>query len=180
MDIAEIGLKIKQLRLKNSLTQEELADRCELTKGYISQLENDLTSPSIATLKDILTALGSSLSEFFAEEEEEPLCYSENDYFIKDMGESVIKWLVPTSQKNMLEPIVMTIKSEGMSGKDLPHEGEEFGYVLKGAVKLTVGGRTEKLKKGMSFYFRSDKTHFIENDGGAEAEILWVTCPPNF
>ena len=57
----EIGLKIKQLRLKNSLTQEELADRCELTKGYISQLENDLTSPSIATLKDILTALGVGL-----------------------------------------------------------------------------------------------------------------------
>ena len=50
----EIGLKIKELRLKKQLTQEELADRCELTKGYISQLENDLTSPSIATLKDIL------------------------------------------------------------------------------------------------------------------------------
>lgn len=61
----EIGLKIKELRLKNQLTQEELADRCELTKGYISQLENDLTSPSIATLKDILQALGSSLTRFF-------------------------------------------------------------------------------------------------------------------
>lgn len=176
----EIGLKIKELRLKNSLTQEELADRCELTKGYISQLENDLTSPSIATLRDILTALGSSLSEFFAHGEEEPLCYGENDYFSKDMGESVIKWLVPTSQKNALEPIIMTLKSGGMSGKDLPHEGEEFGYVLKGAVKLTVGSRSERLKKGMSFYFRSDKTHFIENDSASDAEIMWVSCPPNF
>ena len=64
----EIGIKIKELRLKNQLTQEELADRCELTKGYISQLENDLTSPSIATLKDILQALGSSLSAFFSED----------------------------------------------------------------------------------------------------------------
>ena len=50
----EIGLKIKNLRLTKNLTQEELADRCELTKGYISQLENDLTSPSIETLKDLL------------------------------------------------------------------------------------------------------------------------------
>ena len=56
----EIGSKIKDLRLKNGLTQEELADRCELTKGYISQLENDLTSPSISTLIDILASLGSS------------------------------------------------------------------------------------------------------------------------
>ena len=67
----EIGIKIKELRLKNGLTQAELADRCELTKGYISQLENNLNSPSIATLTDILSALGSSLAEFFQEEQEE-------------------------------------------------------------------------------------------------------------
>ena len=54
----EIGSKIKELRLQRGLTQEELASRCELTKGYISQLENDIASPSIATLKDILNILG--------------------------------------------------------------------------------------------------------------------------
>ena len=69
----EIGAKIKELRLERGLTQEELGDRCELTKGYISQLENDLTSPSIATLKDILVSLGSSLSEFFSDEEADAL-----------------------------------------------------------------------------------------------------------
>ena len=62
-----LGEKIKNLRLSCDLTQEELADRCELTKGYISQLENDLTSPSIATLIDILSALGTDLKEFFAD-----------------------------------------------------------------------------------------------------------------
>ena len=59
-----IGDKIKELRLQCDLTQEELANRCELTKGYISQLENDLTSPSIATLIDILSALGTTLKVF--------------------------------------------------------------------------------------------------------------------
>lgn len=59
-----IGNKIKNLRNLCQLTQEELADRCELTKGYISQLENDLTSPSISTLTDILAALGTNLHEF--------------------------------------------------------------------------------------------------------------------
>ena len=60
-----IGEKIRNLRNLCQLTQEELANRCELTKGYISQIENDLTSPSISTLIDILTALGSNLHEFF-------------------------------------------------------------------------------------------------------------------
>ncbi len=61
----EIGEKIKRLRIQNSLTQEELADRCELTKGFISQVERDLTSPSIATLADILEGLGTNLKDFF-------------------------------------------------------------------------------------------------------------------
>ncbi len=57
-----IGPKIKELRVMKGLTQEELADRSELSKGFISQLERDLTSPSIATLVDILNSLASTLS----------------------------------------------------------------------------------------------------------------------
>ena len=60
----QIGNKIKRLRLESGMTQEEIADRCELTKGYISQLERDLTSPSIATLEDILECLGTNLQQF--------------------------------------------------------------------------------------------------------------------
>ena len=59
-----IGNKIKQLRMENGLTQEELVDRCELTKGFISQVEREMTSPSIATLADILEALGTTLENF--------------------------------------------------------------------------------------------------------------------
>ena len=61
----DIGHKIKQLRIQKGLTLEELASRSELTKGFLSQMERNLTSPSIATLNDIVEALGSSLSEFF-------------------------------------------------------------------------------------------------------------------
>ena len=63
----KIGERLKRLRMINSLTQEELASRADLTKGYISQLENDATSPSIATLKDILDVFGVSMQEFFSE-----------------------------------------------------------------------------------------------------------------
>ena len=64
----DIGHKIKQLRIQKGLTLEELASRSELTKGFLSQMERNLTSPSIATLNDIVEALGSSLSEFFRED----------------------------------------------------------------------------------------------------------------
>ena len=67
----ELGKKIKELRNKQGLTQEELADRAELSKGFISQLERDMTSPSIATLEDLLQCLGTTLGEFFMEEQEE-------------------------------------------------------------------------------------------------------------
>ena len=60
-----IGNKIKELRIAKGLTQEELADRAELSKGFISQVERELTSPSIATLIDILQCLGTTLNDFF-------------------------------------------------------------------------------------------------------------------
>ena len=91
-----------------------------------------------------------------------------------------MKWLVPTSQKNALEPVIVTLSGGGATAKDLPHEGEEFGYILGGSVKLVVGNRTANLTKGMSFYFRRDRTHYIENRTDEVAEVLWVTCPPNF
>ena len=65
-----IGQKVRELRIAKNLTQEELADRSELSKGFISQLERDLTSPSIATLVDILQCLGTNLNDFFSDDEE--------------------------------------------------------------------------------------------------------------
>lgn len=175
----EIGVKIRELRLKNQLTQEELADRCDLTKGYISQLENDANSPSISTLKDILDCLGTSLSDFFSDEQE-AVVFSKDDMFEKESEGCRIKWLVPTSQKNAMEPILMTLESGASSGMDLPHEGEEFGIVLSGQIKLTVGKNEFVCKAGDAFYFRSGKAHAVENGTKEQASLLWISCPPNF
>ncbi len=95
----DLGVKIKRLRLQCGLTQEELADRCELTKGYISQLENNLTSPSITTLMDILAVLGSDLKSFFNEEVDEQIVFTENDFFEKQDEGELITWLVQFFEK---------------------------------------------------------------------------------
>lgn len=175
----ELGSMIKELRLKKQLTQEELADRCELTKGYISQLENDLTSPSIATLGDILQALGTNLSDFFSGVNEEQVVFTSDDHFEKVSDAGKVVWLVPSAQKNMMEPILLEL-NEGESENDLPHEGEEFGYVLAGRIAVSVGGHESVARAGDSFYFRSGRTHYIKNIGKETARIIWVSCPPNF
>ena len=109
----DIGLKLKELRILKGLTQEELADRAELSKGFISQLERNLTSPSIATLTDILQCLGTTLGEFFNETPEEQIVFGRADYFEKTDSElkNEIKWIIPNAQKNVMEPIMLTFGS---------------------------------------------------------------------
>ncbi len=181
-DSISIGEKIKQLRTKYGLTQEELAARTELSKGFISQLERDLASPSIATLMDILEALGTNIRDFFNESIEEKVVFGAEDIFVQENEEEgfAIRWLVTNSQKNALEPILITIEPGGRSFEQSAHEGEEFGYVLAGAVVLNLGERKVKVRKGDSFYFHPTDTHFLENSGKIAARVLWVSTPPSF
>ena len=176
----DIGAKLKELRILKGLTQEELADRAELSKGFISQLERDLTSPSIATLMDILQCLGTSIGEFFNETQEGQIVFGKTDYFEKHDQElkNEIKWIIPNAQKNMMEPILLTLEPGGETYPDNPHEGEEFGYVLQGNISIHIGSKTYKAKKGESFYFVSDKKHYLSSKAGAV--LIWVSSPPSF
>ena len=178
----DIGESIRRRRLKLGLTQEELAARTELSKGFISQLERNLTSPSIATLMDILEALGTEISDFFANSEDEKIVFSPDDMFVKSDEEigSSICWLVPNAQKNQLEPILVSVSGGGSTYPDDPHEGEEFGYVLSGSVTLVLGLRRFKLKKGDSFCFKPAEEHYLINNSQREARVLWVATPPSF
>ena len=178
----KIGAKIKELRVQKSLTQEELADRAELSKGFISQLERDITSPSIATLVDILQCLGTNLEEFFTGTTSEQVVFKKNDYFEKEDHElfNKIEWIIPNAQKNMMEPILLTLEPGGSTYPDNPHEGEEFGFVLSGSITIHLGNKTHKAKKGESFYFTSNKNHYITATGKTGATLLWVSTPPSF
>lgn len=178
----EIGNKLKQLRVKNDLTQEELADRCELSKGFISQIERDLASPSISTLSDLLQCLGTDLKDFFNDAADENVVFKNEDVFVKENKDdgNIINWIVPNSQKNSMEPIIIELSPGGKSYTDVPHDGEEFGYVLSGTVELNLGGEKYKVKKNESFYFKANREHYIINKSNTKAKVLWVCTPPNF
>ena len=178
----EIGSKIKNLRLQKGLTQEELADRCELSKGFISLLESDKTSPSMATLEDILNAVGTDFAHFFREESGQRVVFGKEDLSVKQDQElkNEICWLIPNAQKNEMEPILVTIEPGGSTYPDNPHEGEEFGYVLEGTITVVIDEERHQVKKGESFYLECDKPHFLENNTGRQAKAIWISSPPSF
>ena len=172
----DIGSKLKSIRVLKGLTQEELADRAELSKGFISQVERNLTSPSIATLIDILQCLGTTTAEFFNETPEEQVIFGRDDYFEKYDAElkNEIQWIIPNAQKNVMEPILLKLEAGGSTY----HEGEEFGYILQGAVSIHLGTKTYRAKKGESFYFTADRKHYLSSKTGAA--LLWISSPPSF
>lgn len=176
-----IGKKIKELRNKNGLTQQELADRTELTKGYISQLERGQVAPSVVTLLDLIECLGTTASEFFKEAEQEKIVFSEEGFFekIDDEGNS-IQWIVPTAQKNQMEPLLVELQPHQKIFEQTPHDGEEFGYILCGRINLHLGDKIYKVKAGESFYFPANRDHYIENTTSRPAKLIWVSTPPTF
>lgn len=178
----DIGNKIKRLRIKYGLTQEELGDRCELSKGFISQIERNLASPSITTLSDLLQCLGTDLKTFFNDFEDHDVVFGPEDVFVKENPHqgNVINWIIPNAQKRSMEPIIIELCEGGKSYEDYPHEGEEFGYVLSGTISLILGDKTYKISQGKSFYYKANQYHYIENTKKTTAKVLWVSTPPNF
>jgi len=153
-----------------------------LSKGFISMLERDQTSPSIATLKDILEALGTNLKDFFDDDEQDKVVFGDDDYAVKEDPDLRNKtcWLIPNAQKNEMEPILVTIEPSGRTYPDNPHEGEEIGFVLEGSIHIHIGKNLYKAKKGESFLIKPDKPHFLSNEGKRTAKILWISTPPSF
>ena len=176
----DFGNKIKQLRTLLGLTQEELANRCELTKSYISQLENNKTSPSLATLSLILEVLGTNFSDFFHEEAENKIVFNKEEQIKKSFDGYDMTWLIPTSQKLTMESVLVDIAPLSQTLEDTPHEGEEFGYILEGSVDVVYGNVIKTCKKGEAFYIETNKFHYLINRTNKPAKLIWVSCPPNF
>ena len=178
----DLGKRVKQLRIKNGLTLEELASRTELTKSFLSQLERNLTTPSIPTLENIVEVLGVSLADFFKEDADVQIVFGEQDYFVDEKDLGTITYIVPNAQKNRMEPMLLTLEPNGESQVVWPHEGEELGYVLQGRIVLqNLTNMTSKtVRKGETFYIKGDFRHCIINKGNSIAKVLWISTPPIF
>lgn len=173
----QIGKKIKALRVKKGLTQEELGERTDLTKGYISQLERDLNSPSIDTLFSILEVLGTTPKEFFDDTfEEQKIVYTEEDQtsFVDEDKKYEITWLIPTSNEKEMEPVFITFQKDGEYKQFEPSLAETFIYILKGRIRVVLGEEEYIASEGNAVYYEASSNHQIFNANNGETQLLLV------
>jgi transcriptional regulator with XRE-family HTH domain len=178
---SSIGERISTMRQAKGLTQEELASRADLTKGFISQVERNLTSLSVESLLAILDALDEKPSAFFNETFVEKIVFKVKDRVELEKEDATsFQILVPAAQNRLMDPAFVALNPGEKMEEEGPHEGEEFGFVLSGGIELSLGGKLYKLKRGECFYFRASKRHSIANRRKTRALVLWVSSPPNF
>ena len=171
----KIGTKIRRLRKLRGLTIEELADNANLTKGFISQLERDLTVPSVLNLKQILDVLGIQLSAFFSDiTEREKNIFSLKDRLLEGFSKNYkIEKLIPKLQYLEMEPVVLTLEPL-IEYKKQFEEDEGFGFVLKGNLEIKINDERQVIKRGDCFYLFFDNTFSLKNLSKKNAEILMV------
>ena len=173
----EIGQKIKNLRVQKGLTQEELGERTDLTKGYISQLERDLSSPSMETFFTLLEVLGSTPQTFFNEEQrEQTVVYKKEDRtsFVDEEKKYQIEWLVPESNENEMEPIFLILEEWGEYKEFDPSLSDTFAYVMEGEVCIEIGLRRYYARAGETIYYQATEKHQIKNNYPGTSRLLLV------
>jgi len=179
----EFGEKLKALRTANHMTLKELAKKASCTDAYLSQMERGLANPSVMILKNVASALGIKVVDFFLEPQ------AENDVVLKEAdrvnldvkkGDAKIQMLVRNVQNKRMQPFYNLIQPGGGSKGSYSHIGEEFGIVLQGKLEINLNGKIYQVKKGESFYFSSQTPHSWLNPGKTKTVVIWVTSPPTF
>lgn len=178
-----LGSKIKQMRLAQKLTLKQVADKADCTASYLSQVEHDKASPSIASLKRIAGVLGARIVDFFADE-------SEHDPVVMDPSQWVrvslprwkadIKQMVAMVKHRHMQPFFTVIQPGGGTREDYHHVGEEFGLVLEGELTLRLGEEIHLVPAGSSFYYSSSQPHAWTNEGDEPCRVVWVVTPPSW
>jgi transcriptional regulator with XRE-family HTH domain len=178
-----IGDKVNQWGKEQGLTMQQLAKRCDLTAGYISQIEHDKVSPSVATLRSLAKALGMRIIDFFADEIiDEPTVLSKDKWtrvIIPDW-ESDSRQLVRIAGTKRMQPFYTVIPPGGTCAGSYSQPGEEFGFVMEGELELYVGSEQHRLGPATSFYYPSLLPHWWENDTDKPCKLVWVVSPPSW
>jgi transcriptional regulator with XRE-family HTH domain len=176
-----VGEHVRRLRTEAGMSLRALAARTDFSPSFISQLENGQVSPSIGSMEKITGALGVTLGEFFeaAVGGEGGLVLRARDRrgLASSWSRAEIEGLSTSRASARLEPVLITLKAGGRSGKHpygLPRE--EFAFVLEGTVTLTLGPERHLLRKGDSATILPGELRMWENNSGRSARLLTVSA----
>jgi len=177
---AEIGKRIRQYRLQNSYTLQELADKTGYSKGYLSKVEKSGKAPPVATLSVIARELGVSVSVILGEETlEDSICVvRENERTLmaktgEEFGYAYEALANPYPNKHM-EPFILSYPSDEALRHTFQHDGEEMLFVLQGKMRFKYGRREFILDKGDCIYFDAGVAHTGEPIGDQPLKTLIV------
>ncbi len=178
--ISTIGAKIREARLRNKLTIKYVAEHANLTKSFISQLENGKITPSLKSLLAITGALNITLGSFFNSEtiSNEPVVRSGERKAISTKSGVRILLLTPDLNDRLVEFLFVIYEKEATSGIMHSHRGQECGIVLKGKLEVRANRQTYVLNAGDSISLNSDVPHQMTNISKGTTEAIWVNCPP--
>ena len=178
----QLGRKIRDLRLRRGLTVQKLAEATGLSKGFISQVENDRTSPSLSTLRDLAAALRTSMAYLVVEDDPTPhvVRATERPQLPAD-GRTQRTELLSALPKRNLELLMLELPPGLPTGEQRhSHPGEECLLCLQGRVRLLHGEQELLLETGDSCHFDGRIPHSTENLGPAAARVLIAMTPAAF
>ncbi|MDQ7781237.1 MAG: XRE family transcriptional regulator [Desulfomonilaceae bacterium] len=178
-----IGSRLRTLRNSQGLSLKQVAERVGCTPSYLSMVENGKLDPSASRLKKIADALGFTIIELFSEQSNgaEVVLRKEERQRVAVRGSKLlIEILVRQSPGKQIDARLAIVAPGGGSEGDYTHPGEEFGFIVKGTLELTVDGATHILREGDTFYFESTRPHRFRNTTDENVEIVWVNHPPSW
>lgn len=180
----EIGNVLKNARSEKGMTLDEVATKSGYSKALISRIENNNVFPSIDSLSKIVEVLELSLYDVFSSISiDDPAILRKKDRrkFRMHEGDFEIELLVPDQNAVAMLPILYSGDPGSHSTHQMgEHVGQEWTYILKGQVQITVGEHEYILKEGDSIYFNSSMSHSYANVGKIRAEGVVITIPPKY
>jgi quercetin dioxygenase-like cupin family protein/DNA-binding XRE family transcriptional regulator len=185
--VEQLGPALRHARRMRGLRLKDLAHLAGCSESMLSKIETGGVIPSLALLRRIVDGLEVSILGLFgAPDATEHMVHRAGSRPKVSVGRVgtlpgvVLELLMPRGDGIALEANIHTVSPGGSSAGATSHVGEEFGYVLEGELELTVDGRVDRLRRGDSFYFRSEKPHSYRNPGLVAARVLWVNTPPTY
>jgi transcriptional regulator with XRE-family HTH domain len=178
----QLGRKIRDLRLRRGLTVQKLAEATGLSKGFVSQVENGRTSPSLATLYELAKSLETSVAYLVVEEDQVPYVVrrSERPQMSVNGNTSRVEVMSAQPRRNLELLHIELPPGVSMSDKRHSHHGEEVVLCVEGRVSLACGEHMVMLETGDSCHFDGRVPHSIENAGDAMARLFIALTPAAF
>ena len=174
-----IGSHLRKLRAKRRLSLAQVARSVGISVGFLSALERSQMSGSVGTLRKLARFYKTNILDFFDATGASSRQVRPEQRKVLEAGPGVQMELLAWGN-TVMEPHLFRVAPKAGSGDSYTHDGEEFLYVLRGELAITVEKEEYRLKAGDSFYFESATPHHWKNPGQAETWVLWVNTPPTF